>query len=45
MYSKTDRLTAMIGTRLKAIVRLLRCMSNGRVDFTEDADAGKGVIN
>ena len=37
MYSKNDRLIAMIGTLLKAIVRLLRCMSNDRVDFTEDA--------
>ena len=27
----------MFGTLLKAMVRLLRCMSNGRVDFTEDA--------
>ena len=35
----------MIEALIKALVRLLRCMSNGRVDFTEDADAGKGVIN
>jgi hypothetical protein len=35
----------MIGSLIKAIARLLRCSSNGRVDFTEDADAGKGVIH